>query len=64
MPTYHIYIISPHGRITGPAHVIECDEDQEAIQHAQLAVNGQDVELWKGNHLIVRFPHDAVRGTN
>jgi hypothetical protein len=25
-------------------------------------VNGQDVELWEGNRLVLRFPHDAVRG--
>jgi hypothetical protein len=62
MPTYRIYKLNPHGLISRPAQIVECDEDQEAIQHAQRAVNGQDVELWEGNRLVLRFPHDAVRG--
>jgi hypothetical protein len=62
MAKYHIYKVGPGGRIRRAARIIECEEDQEAIQCAQWAVNGEDVELWEGKRLILRFPHDAVRG--
>jgi hypothetical protein len=38
--------------------VVECGDDQEAIQKAQQAVNGEAVELWEGERFIIRFPSD------
>jgi hypothetical protein len=61
VPHYRIYSIRPDGHIAGPAVVVECGDDKEAIQKTQQAVNGKDVELWEGSRLIVRFPSDEAK---
>ena len=37
MPAYRIYIVTSDGHITAPAHVIECEDEQEAISKAAQA---------------------------
>ena len=44
--------------ITGPAQVIECENEQQAIGTAAQLTNGKSVELWEGARFIVRFPSD------
>jgi hypothetical protein len=61
MQQYRIYSIDPDGHIYAPAEVIECVDDQEAIQKAQQAVDGHDIELWNHKRLVVRFPRDVPR---
>jgi len=36
--------------------MVECADDQEAIQKAKQFVDGHDVELWDGPRLVVRLP--------
>jgi hypothetical protein len=61
MLQYRIYSMNDVGHISAPSENIECADDQEAIQKAQQAVNGSDIELWEGDRLIVRFPRDDPR---
>jgi hypothetical protein len=56
MPEYRIYTLDFNGHIVGPAKVIECADDDGAVQEALLAAGGHDVELWEGKRLIVRLP--------
>ena len=58
MPDYRIYFIDPKNRISRMPEVVECSDDQEAIQKAVQFIDGQDVELWDGARLVARFPHD------
>ena len=39
--------------IAGPAHIIECDTDQEAIEWAKQFVDGHDIKLWDGARLVI-----------
>jgi coenzyme F420-reducing hydrogenase alpha subunit len=52
---YRIYLTTTHGRILGPAIVIECADDQEAIEKAVQATNEKALELWQGNRFILAF---------
>jgi hypothetical protein len=58
MPQYRIYTVNTGGHISSPAEIVICDDDQEAIQKAQKAVNGSAIELWDHSRLVVRFPAD------
>ena len=61
MPYYRVYFVADDGHISGPPHVIECADEQEAIGKAAQAANGKVAELWDGKRLIVRFPKDQNR---
>jgi hypothetical protein len=54
MPEFRIYTIGRDGHFSD-AKNIECADDQEAIQEAQQAVDGHDVELWQRGRFIVRL---------
>jgi len=41
MTHYRIYVTTTHGHVTGPATVIECVDDQEAIGKAAQLVDGR-----------------------
>jgi hypothetical protein len=58
MPEFRIYRLDRDGRISGPADVIECADNQEATIKAMQLVDGHDVELWRGTRLVARFPAD------
>jgi hypothetical protein len=61
MPHYRIYSTTAETHISAPPIIVECADDQEAIQKAQQAVNGEAIELWQGERLIVRFPGDEPK---
>jgi hypothetical protein len=52
---YRLYGVSPEGNILGPANVVECDEDHEAIAQGQRLVNGAAVEIWEGARFVTRL---------
>jgi hypothetical protein len=54
VPEYRIYTTGPNRHFTG-VEITECADDQEAIQAAQKAANGPDIELWERGRLIARF---------
>ena len=58
MPYYRVYFFTDDGHISGPPHVIECADDQEAMGKAIQCTNAKSVELWDGARFIVRFPSD------
>jgi hypothetical protein len=60
VPKYRIYATRPEGPISALPFIVECADDQEAIDKAVQAVNGKAVELWEGNRFIVRFPADGA----
>ena len=42
MPAYRVYVVTTDGHIVGPAQVIECENEQDAIgQAAQTSTTGQ-----------------------
>ena len=55
MPEYCIYTVDFNGHIAVPPKVIECSDDDGAVQKAWVAIAGQDVELWQGKRHVVRL---------
>ena len=58
MPQYRIYPTTPEGHVTAPAVVIECHDDQEAIDKTVQLRDGKTLELWEGARFVQRFPPD------
>jgi hypothetical protein len=54
MPTFRIYTVGLDGHFMN-AKDIECADDQEAIQKAQQALDGRDIELWERGRFITRL---------
>jgi hypothetical protein len=45
MPAYRVYTVTTDGHIAGPAQMIECADEQEAVGKAAHLTNGKSVEL-------------------
>ena len=60
MPHYRIFSTSRDGHILGPATIVECADDEEAIAQATQLTNGKSVELWEGARFIVRCLGDEA----
>ena len=58
MPPYRTYLIDRTNNISGPANIVECAGDFDAIKKAKQLVDGHDVELWESDRLVMRFFHD------
>jgi hypothetical protein len=58
MPHYRIYFIDRDNDVSRPSEVVECADDEEAIQKTKQFVAGQDIELWDGPRLIRGFPRE------
>jgi hypothetical protein len=56
MREYRLYPVASTGHVVGPAHIITCENDQEALQTAQSLVNGRDLEVWEGARTVGKIP--------
>jgi hypothetical protein len=54
MPAFRIYTLGLGGQSID-AKDIECADEQEAIQKAQQAVDGHNIELWERGRFITRL---------
>jgi hypothetical protein len=52
---YKVYVLGRDRRVAAPPHVIECDDDEEAIRQARQHVVGTVVEVWRDLTLVARF---------
>ena len=55
MHQYRIYTFREDGHFS-TVRRIECTDQKQAVQEAQQLVEGEDSELWQGEHLIARSP--------
>ena len=55
MPEYRIYRLATDGHFWGVPMIVECAQDQEAIERARQMVDGFDLEVWEAARLIARF---------
>jgi len=55
MPAYRLYPMSMDGHIAGPPTVIDCADDQEAVQAAEDLANGHALEVWDSARFVVRI---------
>jgi hypothetical protein len=56
VPEYRVFFLEAETYITQPPHIVECADDQEAIQKARQFMDGRDIELWEKARFIARFP--------
>jgi hypothetical protein len=61
VPAYRTYLIDQNNRISGPATIVKCAGDFDAIEKAKQLVDGHDVELWERDRLVMRFFHDPTK---
>lgn len=64
MPTYRAYVLGPDGHFLR-AHNFEAVGNDDAVQRAELLVDGHDVELWEGESLVKRLgakPLGGIKG--
>ena len=52
MPHYRIYRRGPDGRLDGPPHLVELDDDAAAVKQAREQARGQGMEVWEGERLV------------
>jgi hypothetical protein len=56
MTAYRVYFVDDTGHVAGPPKIVECADDNEALQKAKQLIDGKDLEVWEGPRLIARFP--------
>ena len=56
MHQYRIYTFREDGHFS-TVRRIECADEKQAVQKAQQLVEGEDGELWQGEHLIARITY-------
>ncbi len=54
MTDYRVYVIGNDGHIAN-AILLDCVNDNAAIESANQLVNGHDLELWQRDRLIAKF---------
>jgi hypothetical protein len=55
MPEYRIYTIGKDGHISGPADIIDADDDQAAREKAKQGLEGRTIEVWIDSRRIAKF---------
>ena len=55
MHQYRIYTFRDYGHFS-TVQRIESTDEKQAVQKAQQLAEGEDGELWQGEHLIARLP--------
>jgi hypothetical protein len=55
MLDYRIYKLDAKGRVTGPALVLFCEQDEEVIRKVESLVDGHDVEILQGARVVTRL---------
>jgi hypothetical protein len=51
MAVYRVYRLRDDGRVSGPPHVVDCRDDDAAMQEARRLLKGHVREVWD----IARF---------
>jgi len=60
MPTYRIYRLTDGGHIDGPPAMLNFDDDQGAVRHAQTLKDGVDLEVWEGRRRVAEGRNAAA----
>jgi hypothetical protein len=55
MLEYRVYAFEKNGHIKKPPVVIDCKDDAEAVKNAQRLLNGQAIEVWSNERIVVHI---------
>jgi hypothetical protein len=58
---YRAYRLKDGELIAGPATVIDANDDSTAIEQAKQMVDGHDIEVWRGPHLLATLKHKDAK---
>ena len=61
MPEYRVCPIDAANHVTGPGAIITGEDDDRAIEEAQLLADGHDVEVWQETRLVAVVTKDGTR---
>jgi hypothetical protein len=49
---YRLYTLDRKGKVSGSPHIIECKDDEAAMDEARKYVDGHDIEIWRDNKRV------------
>jgi hypothetical protein len=66
MPRYRAYQVDHEARVMGFPLVLDCADDEAAIERAKLGLDGGSyIEVWHGSRLVSRFqPRSKANGSS
>ena len=61
MPIYRIFTVGPDQHFLGMPEIVECVDDNEAIDKAMQFANGLDLEIWDPRRMVARLPRSPPK---
>jgi hypothetical protein len=58
MRPYRIFVLDQDGHIKQPPEIVECPDDQTAIEKAKQLLDGKVIEIWESSRLVARLAPD------
>ena len=56
MSAYRIYLLDRTGQVTGPPHIVVCDDDTQATHYARQYYLGRNpVEVWDEARCVAKL---------
>ena len=55
MPSYRLYTLTPDEHIQTPPEVVECTDDEAAIERAKQVLDGHTIEVWRLSRCVIRL---------
>ena len=59
MPKYRIFTVGHDQHFVGVPKIVECVDDNEAVDKAMQLMNGLDVEIWDHERMVTRLPNSS-----
>jgi hypothetical protein len=65
MANYRIYVLDKDDHVREPPQVVECPDDEAAVEKAAQLLNGRAIEIWDHSRRVVRLePTDKRQVSN
>jgi len=55
VPAYRFFRVGANGHVFGPPEIMDCTDDDEAVEKAQQLVDGFSVEVWDLTRCVARI---------
>jgi hypothetical protein len=63
MATYRIFAVGRDHHFLGVSEIVECVDDNEAVDKPLQLANGLDLEVWDSRHMVARLPRRPPKYT-
>jgi hypothetical protein len=61
MATYRIFAVGRDQHFLGVSEIVECVDDNEAVDKPMQLANGLDLAIWDSRHMVARLPHSPPK---